>query len=783
MRHLRLLATTAIVAGCAMTGERAWAQEEPAPAAVPLSAASAADDEIVVTARRRDESLQDVPLAVTALSGALLADRGISDATQLNQLVPALRIEAFNSPTSMNIGIRGVRPSEIAPGQDPSVGVVVGEISYGFTIGISPLLFDLESVQAVKGPQGTLFGRNTTGGVLVIQPARPTNRLEGSVSAGATFFGGGQGVQATGILNLPVAEGVALRAAVDFEDRDGYVRNVTNPDTAGFYQTIPNTGPANFRRLNDANQLSWRLGALFDFGAVESYFLYQGARLRTNGAAYAPTAVRPGSGAAFIFSGAGGTPSITDEFARIQQIQRSNFWSAQANERVFARLDQWSVSNVTEIALSDNVSIKNIIGYRDFDRLEQQDLEGFPFQVLEASIPDDGHEFVEELQLQGGSGHLDWVAGLFYSTQVIQRDNDRVVLNGADIGFSENRSVADSYAAYAQATWRVPGLTDLSFTGGFRFTHDRRSMSHTSFRGRLDNQGACNLSDNGVPFPADACIIEGRVSYDTPTWLLGTAYQADPDTLVYANYSRGYRAGGFNYTATGTADFGPFDPEYVDAFELGLKRDWRFDDGGFLRTNLALFRSSYRDIQRFVVPPDGILPAIVNATTASIFGGELEMLYRPSRALELGLSYAYVRPRYQDFITGAGDFSDNEFAQVSRHQISLSGRINLPVADALGEISLRADYNYQSRIFYNDTAQGAGFGPLDSQSQAGYGILNMGIDWRDVARSGIDLNLFVKNMLKTEYRPFGIVVYSSIGYNAATIGDPRVVGLRASYRF
>lgn len=780
----RLLTSTAFACVMVMGASPARAQPAaPAEAPVETGTAAAQTDDIVITARRRAENLQDVPIAVTALSGDLLAERGLNDATQLNQLVPGLRIEAFNSPTSMNIGIRGVRPSEIAPGQDPSVGVVVGDISYGFTIGISPLLFDLDSVQAIKGPQGTLFGRNTTGGVLVIQPARPTSRLEGSVTAGVTMFDGGQGVQATGILNLPVAEGIALRAAVDFEDRDGYVRNVTNPATSAFYQTIPNTGPANFRRLNDINQLAWRLGALFEFGAVESYFLYQGTRLRTNGTAYAPTAVRPGSGATFIFNGANGRPSITDEFNRIQALQRSDFWTAQANERVFARLDQWSVSNVTEVQLGRGLTLKNIIGYRDFDRFEQQDLEGFPFQVLEASIPDDGREFVEELQLQGSSDQLEWVVGLFYSNQVIQRDNNRVVLNGADIGFSENHTEADSYAAYAQATWRIPGWEGFSLTGGFRFTHDRRSMSHTSFRGRLDNQGACNLSSNGVPFPADACVIEGEASYDTPTWQFSAAYQADPDTLLYASYSRGYRSGGFNYTATGPADFGPFDPEYVDAFELGLKRDWRFDNGGFLRTNIAVFHSDYRDIQRLVVPPNGILPAIVNATTASIDGGEIELLFRPTRAVQFGVNYAYVRPNYKNFLTGLGDFSDNEFAQVSRHQISLSGRIDLPVADSIGEISLRGDYYYQSRIYYSDTAQGAAFGPRDSQSQPGYGILNLGLDWRRVAGSPIDLNFFVNNVLETEYRPFGIVVYNSIGYNAATIGDPRVFGLQASYRF
>src|SRR5690606_14467129 len=119
----------------------------------------------------------------------------------------------------------------------------------------------------------------------------------------------------------------------------------------------------------------------------------------------------------------------------------------------------------------------------------------------------------------------------------------------------------------------------------------------------------------------NACVLNGEATYNTPTWLLSAAYQADPRTLFYASYSRGYRAGGFNYTATSDIDFGPFDPEYVDAFELGLKRDWNFGNGNSLRTNLSIYHSQYRDIQRFVVPAGGILPSIVNASSASIDGG------------------------------------------------------------------------------------------------------------------------------------------------------------------
>lgn len=784
IKRVRLLTSAAIALGIATGASAARAQSVTADGARDTETATIGSNDIVVTARRRSENLQEVPIAVTAIAGDALQDRGISDAVQLNQLVPSLRVEAFNSPTALNIGIRGVRPSEIAPGQDASVGVVVGDVSYGFTVGVSPLMFDLESIQALKGPQGTLFGRNTTGGVLILTPARPTDDLTGSVAAGATFFNGGEGMQGTGILNVPITEGVSVRAAIDYLARDGYVRNVTNPATASFYQTVPTTGPAHFRRLNDLDQLSWRLGGLIKPAVgVESYFLYQGARMRTNGAAYAPTAVRPGSPAAFIFSGTDGRPDILAEFSRFQQLQGENFWSAQANERTFARLDQWSLSNTTSVELTDGLTLKNIIGYRDFKREDQQDLDGFPFQLLDVSIPDKGHEFVEELQLQGESPNLDWVVGLFYTRQHIFRDNTRVVLNGADIGYAENLAEADSYAAYAQATWRIPGVQGISLTGGVRYTYDRRSLTHVNRSGRVDAGGTCALRVEGQLLPEDACVLEGETMYGTPTWHLSAAYQADPDTLLYASYSRGYRAGGFNYTATSDVNFGPFDPEYVDAFEIGLKRDWRLDGDASLRINFALFHSEYRDIQRFVVPVGGILPSIVNASNATIDGGEAEILLQPTGATQFGINYAYTRPNYVNFVTGQGDFSDNEFAQVSRHQLSLFGRFELPIPERLGDLSLRGDYYYQSRIFYTDTAQGPAFGPLDSQSQKGYGLLNLGLDWKRFMGSPVDLNIFINNATKTKYQPFGVVLYSSIGYNSATIGDPRVIGVQATLDF
>ncbi len=755
-----------------------------APATMIAAAEPAAEvsaiEEVMVTARRKQERQQDVPLAVTALSGTFLEDNSINALSDLNSHVPALHVDNFNSPTTTNIGIRAVRSTDIAPGQDSAVGVYVAEVNFGYTIGVSQTMYDMQSVEVLKGPQGTLFGRNTTGGAMLLTPARPTGETGYSLSAGSSFFEGRSGYTGVGVLNLPVSADLWLRAGVSLINRDGYLTNVASrTDTAG-YQMSPSVGMTNFKPLNDDQSTSWRLSALWrPAEAVESYFLYQGSHLNANGIGYSINALNPQGYTALVFNGVT-LPSAQEAYDRIQAERARDFWSTESNINSFNRLDMHVVSNATTWNIDDGLLLKNIVGYRHFERDDSIDFDGLPLQVLEVRHPDSGHEFSEELQMQGKSagGAFDWVAGLYYAGQVIDRRSTQVVLAGAPITTpvdTDNKT----YAAFAQATWRVPSVEGLSLTGGLRYTRDERKQENRRIGA---DPNTCLLTSGGQALPADDCVLRGEAHYDEPTYSLSADYKFDRDTLVYLAHRRGYRSGGFDYAATDTETFGPFKPEFVTDFELGLKKDWRLGDS-LLRTNVAAYTQDYKDIQRFISRPGQPAVGVTNAASATISGGELELTFMPFDGLSLSGFYGLVFAEYDDFLTGEGDFSDNQFAQAPREQLSLSGDWRLPIETRYGNVHLRADWYHQTRVFYTDTAQGPDYGPAGSQYQKAYGLLNLSLAWNSIVGSDFDLSLFARNVGETKTKPFGVQLYRSLGYNISSIGDPRVIGLELNYRF
>jgi iron complex outermembrane recepter protein len=252
---------------------------------------------------------------------------------------------------------------------------------------------------------------------------------------------------------------------------------------------------------------------------------------------------------------------------------------------------------------------------------------------------------------------------------------------------------------------------------------------------------------------------------------------------LYLAHRKGYRAGGFDYLPVSPQTFEPFDPEDVKDWEVGVKRDWSFG-GASLRTNLALYTQDYEGIQRFSNPVSN--PSVffvVNAADAKIDGGELEVTFVPMEGLELSGYYSRIDADFENFVTGTGDFSDNEFAQVPKNQYTLRARYELPLQRSVGLVSVQADYNWRSRVFFVDTAEGPLDGPAESQGQDSFGLLNLRADWQRVLESNVDLSLYVRNATAKEYNVFGIQLYQSLGYNIATIGEPRVFGLQGVYRF
>ncbi len=755
------------------------AAEAATPAAVAPAPIASSIEEVIVTARRKEEKQQEVPLAITALSGDFLEKNAVVQLSDLNSYVPALHIDNFNSPTTTNIGIRAVRSTDIAPGQDSAVGVYMAEFNYGYTVGISQLMFDMQSVEVLKGPQGTLFGRNTTGGAMLFTPTRPDTETGYSANIGTSFFEGRHGVNAGAVFNVGVSDTLQLRAGFNVIDRDGYVRNAASRTNTTDYQTVPSVGMTDFEPLNDDRSGGWRLAALWTpTEQLESYTLYQGARVNTNGIGYSINALNPAGYVNAVFNGVT-QPSAQDAYDRVRALQDADFWSTESNINTFSRLQMHVLSNATTWQFSDRVALKNVVGYRYFKRDDSIDFDGLPLQILEVRHPDTGREFSEELQLQGSTenGLFDWVAGLYYAQQSIERRTSQIVLGGP---LAQTPVDADnrSYAAFVQGTWRLP-VDGLSATAGLRYTRDEREQENRRY---YDISGACFLSAGGVTLPDDNCVFRGKTSYEEPTYSLSLDYKLDRDTMLYFANRRGYRSGGFDYAAQTLETFGPFAPEFVTDFEIGLKKDWRFGDS-LLRSNLAAYTQEYKDIQRFVSRPGIPGVGVINAATARINGGEMELTLIPFDGLAITGFYALTFAEYRDFVTGEGDFTDNEFAQVPREQFSLAFDYKLPLDADLGDVNLRADWYHQTHIFYADTAQGPDYGNHDSQGQAAYSMVNLSLNWSSVARSNVDLSLYVRNLTNEEVKPFGVLMYRSLGYNLSTIGEPRVIGLGLSYRF
>ncbi|MEO5641124.1 MAG: TonB-dependent receptor [Sphingomicrobium sp.] len=737
-------AVAALIPAAAMAGSAQGQSLPPAPVSTNPTASStdnatAGIKEIVVTARRRAERLQDVPVAVTAISGAQLQERNITNVEALNFVAPALHV----SPTAFGAAvpgytIRAQRSLENLITQDPAVGVYFAEQVQQRPHGTNASLYDLASVEVLKGPQGTLFGRNTTGGAILINPARPIFDTEGSMTVQVGDYGLGS---VTAVLNVPLGQTLAIRAAGRITRRNGYVQNLT-------------TGHDTDDERTDSARLSllWKPSA-----QLSSYFVGNYFHENDEGGGFIITQLRPGSAS-------DNTPGVRAAFLR----QRArDIHVIENSQQPFARIKSWSVSNTTTLALGD-VTLKNIAGYRKVDSDVGFDFDGTPSTLFESRNRLVATQWTEELQASGrGLGDkLNYIAGLYYF-----REHGRDVQNSVLFGSRRNdgEGTNTSYSAYAQLGYKL--APRLNLTIGGRYTIDKRELIARNLL-----NGICRLTDSsGVPL--NPCFKQFSHYFRSPSWLASLDYKVADNTLLYVSHHRGYRSGGWNLRANKPAEQVPFEPETVYDVEGGVKSDL-FDH--HLRINAAAYRQWYSGIQRtlsFGVP---LATVVLNAGRATIQGGEIEFTAVPVKWLELSGSAALTDPKYRVFTApGLGDLSQNVFAQAPRQTYTASARLNLPLPETLGSAHLQASYYHQSKIYIGDLNQGSNYDP----PLPGYGVLDLNADWRNVGGRPIDLAAFIKNVTNKDYLTGGVGVYASTGFQSATIGPPRTIGASVTVRF
>ena len=795
------------------------------------AAASQGDDlsEIVVTARRVEERLQDVPISITVLSEDTITKRDIYNAGDLAIYVPSLSSNTNFGPTKSSFAIRGFTQEGKT---SPSVGVYFADVvapraNAGTTSGNGAgpgTLFDLQNVQVLKGPQGTLFGRNTTGGAILFVPAKPTGKTEGSLEVSGGDF---NMHRFQGMFNTALNESIRVRAAFDSNHREGYLIN-----TSGI-------GPD---RFGDTNYFAGRLSVVADITPnLENYTIASYSRSHDHGVVPSLVACNTGTipGVAPPLGFLAGTLSKL-ACAQIAQQKASgaNFYTVQSTDtNPYENIDQWQAINTTTWNASDSLTVKNIISYAEYREKSSFSLWGTNFMPAPGvTIPtiqlDPGASgrntsqstFTEELQVRGRllDDRLNWQAGgylevsnpigfssggaaIFLNCSNIATLQCTNPLTFGTISIYDIKDTFNNKGIYAQSDYK---LTDqLTVTGGFRYTFDRMDDDDRNVNAVVTTPGtATYLCQNIIAFnngtliqpipvvsagPLAGCDFKTRLESSRPTWLIDFDYKLTPDNMVYAKYSRGYRQGAINPNNLGFPEWGP---EKVDTYEFGSKNS--FNGPVPVILNFAAFYNDFRDQQLSLnpviadayqgkVPPQQL---VLNAGKSRIWGIELDSSVRPFRGLQVDVSYAYLNTKLQSFTPPPLPIYYARLdtaAQVGgplslspKNRVSLTGTYTLPLPTTVGSVSFGATFTHTdaNRALSPQTS------PLLYEIP-NVNDLNINADWRTVFNSPFDLAFFMTNVTDEHHLLFPDGAWGTIGAEGGHPNLPRMYGFRVKYHF
>ena len=788
---MRTSAMKALLLGCTMLAwpvAQANAEEAQTAgaAAAPPASESPAIGEVVVTARRRAEYVQDVPQQVTAVSGQALQQQAVRNAYDLVRVAPALNvnISAGGGQSQPQYTIRGQRQGDTPPSLDPSVGTYVGDLVMERPFGFGQMMFDLNNVQVLEGPQGTLFGRNTTGGAIILQPNQPGSDYDAQIHGALGNYRYGE---VDGYVNLPFSDKAALRVAAQHTYRDGYIKDIA----IGQHDQDENeTGVRVSLRLRPTDDLENITSANY-------------VSRRTNGSGFRMLAIKPASPAGAIYGAIG---------QAVASGVNSLPWNETASNRSgFSQTKTYTVANTTTYDLGHGLQIKNILGYVNYQSSFADDLDGSPLPILSYGLLQNGRQETEEFQVLGSGHHYNWIAGAYYFREnVFYESITPDELNPVLVGRIIPQTIAEqghnySKSIFASGTYDfsdfVPGI---SVTAGARYTWDtRQSQFGTTYAVGFapgaatgnpvtpvsQGQNCGFASSTNGPYPVAynpaTCRTNGKVNFTKLTYNVDIDYKLTPDKMVYFAHRLGYRTGGWSTRAI-NGFHSTFSPETVGDYELGAKLDWRFG-GMFLRTNVAGFIQKYSNIQRLVplVFSNGATTAIVeNAASANINGAEGEFTFVPNRWVTLTGFFSQTQPKYNKFVIFKPDGSSQDvtntaaFSGFPRTTYGLTGRVTLPTPEALGDMVVQANWYHQSAYISQDSAARQVLGTTPA-----YGLLNLRFEWNKVMNSNADLALFANNALNKHYLSTNYSLWNEIGFASAIYGPPALYGIEATYHF
>lgn len=705
-------------------------------------------EEILVTARKREENLQDVPISIAAFSAADIEARSMDKLQDLANFVP--NFSFFNSGTrgksAPQAVIRGVGQNDAGITNDPGVGIYVDGIYLARLHGLNLDLLELERIEVLRGPQGTLFGKNTNGGAVNIVSVKPGNEFSGYSKI---IIGQFDRVDAQASVNIPLVENkLAVKLSGLTSNRDGYGKRLD-------FLTGEQTG-----EMGDENSLSGRAQVGWTpADNLDVSFSIDGSRVRETGQVL--------SSPAFAVPPLGGLlnrvvdPPIGDAFLTGNPF--TNF----ATDANTYDVDTWGTSLTIDWGLG-GWNIRSITGYRELDLFYKVDLDSTPHTMLTGSDGVNQDQFSQEIQFAGTAldNRLNWLAGLYYFNEgVVGRvlADIMVPLEAFGIVISSSRVVSNdvkNYSAYSHLSYLV---TDrFSLTGGLRHTYEEKAASFE--RSRLDGTVT-------VPF----MTAEG--DWSAQTGRAGFEYRWNDDVMGYFSAARGFKSGGLNGDPSNPTDFVAYDPEFVWTYEVGLRSDL-FNRR--LRFNASVFLSNYKDMQLTVEKRDPATGAdlefIGNAGKSEIKGFEADIVARPTENFSLSAAIGYIDAKYKDLDpdTALEITTETKFFNTPKWSYSFTGEYATTLG-GYGDIIARLDYAYKSKV-HHDVLNN----PL--LLQQGYGVLNGRLTFENTGGDW-SLALFATNLTNKHYIMGGIDVLSVFGFASIQYAAPREWGASLKYRF
>lgn len=765
------LASTALAMGMVVFAAPAIAQEE---GGVEAQVGGGGVADIIVTARKREERLQDTPIAVTALSSGDLERSNVQNIAAVTKLVPNVAIRQQASfLTGVTAFIRGIGNRETLMSDEAAVGIYMDGVYIGRANAANMELVDLERVEVLRGPQGTLFGRNTTGGALNMISKAPESEF--GVNQKVTLASFNEITSRTRV-NTGELGASGLSAVISYmhKQRDGYYKDSQNSRSHTW-------GAVNTDAVWAKVQGKWGdLTATYIFDWTDTK-----GRAPTIETDYLSDTVRQ-------------YYENTTGFDFLKQVEPGFNRSFTVGEqaRQHSRIEGHALT--LQYDVSEALTLKSITSRRTFKAYYAPSLYGpsdvygntyaglaevSPFGVL---TEQQAKQFSQEFQLLGQVSDFSYVGGLYYFKETAGEYNPSFytyvvspVIASNTGGLTDYSVHSKSYAAFGQASWKPQALDEkLELTFGIRYTKDKRDVVQRASTARTGSKTFENTSINAI-----------------------VSYKPVDDLMVYARYGTGYRSGGFNVRARAGQSF-DFSPEKAQVYELGFKAEFL---DRFVRLNAAAFRTDYKDLQvtSFVINAGEGAGGYTSSAKARFEGFEVELDVVPTRNLSMRGSVGYVNPKYKNFPAivpatpvpghnpdpnevpgGYGNYADiSHFPLVPKW--TLSGGIQyLGDETEYGSLLLKVDASYNSRRYFNTNILGGNAFSNILRDNGSYqidlraGMVNIPVHGRIKA----EVTAFVEN-LTNEHIATGGIDFGALGFAGMAYGPPRRIGLDASISF